>query len=114
MDNRRRGRPRLSWVSEVLKHVTQMEIDNAIICNPVEWRKAVNNYCFNESRPPLRPTRREQRNCRVGTMAASVTQFLAVVHLHTFAPLGRGRLKFLESGQQVPITKLVSDAGLAV
>ena len=47
-DKRRRGRPRLNWMSEVLKHVERMEIDNAVICNPVDWRKAVKNYCFKE------------------------------------------------------------------
>ena len=44
MVKRRRGRPHLSWVSEVRKHVECL--DSSIINNEKQWRKAISQYCF--------------------------------------------------------------------
>jgi len=43
---RRRGRPYLSWVVEVRKHVESITRDSAVISNEKQWRKVVSQYCF--------------------------------------------------------------------
>ena len=43
--NKRRGRPYLSWVVEIRKHVQRIGIEAEIINNVQQWRKAVTVYC---------------------------------------------------------------------
>ena len=42
---RRVGRPLLSWVRELRKHIEDMQVDSAAINNASHWRKVVDEYC---------------------------------------------------------------------
>ena len=43
--NKRRGRPHLSWVEEIRKHVQRIGNEAEIIKNVKQWRKVVFEYC---------------------------------------------------------------------
>ena len=43
--NKRRGRPHLSWVEEVRKHVQRIENEAEIVKDVTQWRKVVFEYC---------------------------------------------------------------------
>ena len=45
---RRVGRPRLNWCSEIMKHVVKTtSFYEATIVNKIRWRKTVIEYCTN-------------------------------------------------------------------